>query len=66
MPPRSAQTRWLGLVQQFASNGYAGTVSRKAYAKWQKRSGVGGPFDGIPGRESLTRLGRKHGFRVVS
>ena len=53
------------LVQQFASNGYAGTLSRSAYAKWQKRSGVGGPFDGIPGLASLTRLGQKHGFRVV-
>ena len=47
-------------------DGYAGPAFRSAYAKWQQRSDVGPPFDGIPGRESLTKLGNKHGFRVVS
>jgi hypothetical protein len=46
-------------------DGYAGTEFRKAYAKFQKRT-VPPPFDGIPGRESLTKLGKDHGFRVIS
>jgi hypothetical protein len=45
-------------------DGYAGTEFRTAYAKWQKRT-VPAPFDGIPGKESLTKLGQAHGFRVV-
>lgn len=49
-----------------ATNGYAGTAFRDAYAQWQKRSGVAPPYDGIPGRESLTALARKHGFRTVN
>jgi len=36
------------------------------YRQWQERLGYRGPdANGIPGRESLTRLGDKHGFRVV-
>lgn len=46
-------------------DGYAGTEFRQAYAKWQKAV-VGPPFDGIPGKESLTKLGDRRGFRVVS
>jgi hypothetical protein len=46
-------------------DGYAGTEFREAYAKWQKAV-VGPPFDGIPGIQSLTLLGKRRGFRVVS
>lgn len=49
-----------------ATNGYAGTSFRTAHARWQKRSGVPRPYDGIPGSASLKALARKHGFRVVS
>lgn len=47
-------------------DGFAGTDFRRAYGKWQKKCDVPRPFDGIPGIESLTRLGNEHGFRVVS
>ncbi|MFE5616284.1 hypothetical protein [Streptomyces sp. NPDC056524] len=41
-----------------------GTRTRDAYAQWQKRARVGGPYDGIPGVASLRLLGQKHGFTV--
>lgn len=53
------------LPAKWAHDGYAGTMTRKAYAKWQKELGyTGKDADGIPGRTSLTKLGSKHGFRV--
>jgi hypothetical protein len=54
------------LAPQFASDVYPGTATRKAYAKWHQRSGIGGPYDGLPGIHSLTLLGHKHGFRVLT
>jgi len=46
-------------------DGFAGPAFRSAYAKWQKKT-VAPPYDGIPGRESLKKLGNANGFRVVS
>lgn len=52
---------------KFAHDGSFGTVTKDAYTKWQKRLGfTGADADGIPGTQSLTALGRKHGFRVVA
>ena len=47
------------------SAGYSGVDWRHAYANWQRRCGVGGPYDGIPGIASLTKLGAKYGFTVM-
>jgi len=47
--------------------GHFGTATVSAYAAWQRRLGyTGRDADGIPGRVSLTELGRRHGFRVVA
>jgi hypothetical protein len=54
------------LAAAYASDGSFGSVTVKAYAEWQRKCGVGGPYDGIPGKASLTKLGAKHGFNVVS
>jgi Glycosyl hydrolases family 25 len=55
------------LSATYASDGSYGTTTVAAYRKWQKRCGYSGrDADGIPGRESLTRLGKKHGFKVVA
>lgn len=36
-----------------------------AYKSWQKKCGyTGDDADGIPGRDSLTKLGKKYGFKV--
>jgi len=53
----------------YASDGSWGTTTRDAYREWQ-RSAAGGGYrgagaDGYPGRDSLTRLGRRYGFTVV-
>ncbi len=53
-----------GLLSKTRSDGHYGTTTVTAYAAWQKKCGVGGPYDGIPGIASLTRLGGKHGFTV--
>jgi hypothetical protein len=53
------------LASAYASDGSYGSVTVKAYAAWQKRAKVGRPFDGIPGKASLTALGKKHGFTVT-
>jgi hypothetical protein len=57
-----------GLLEaEYATDGYAGTKTVAAYAAWQKKCGYKGKAaDGIPGEESLKRLGAEHGFRVVS
>ncbi|MCZ4605001.1 N-acetylmuramoyl-L-alanine amidase [Streptomyces sp. Lzd4kr] len=52
------------------SDGHFGSASVTAYAKWQ-RSAAGGGYrgkdaDGIPGRDSLKRLGLRAGFKVVA
>lgn len=53
-----------------AMNGAWGSGKTRAYSKWQK-SKAGGEYtgkdaNGIPGMDSLTRLGKKHGFKVVA
>lgn len=55
------------LAKTYADGSY-GTKTVEAYAKWQ-RSKAGGGFvgddaDGLPGAESLRRLGARHGFEV--
>jgi hypothetical protein len=46
-------------------DGWFGHRSVLAYAGWQRRCGyTGTAANGIPGRDSLTRLGQRHGFRV--
>lgn len=56
----------VGLLAQAYVDGSFGTKSREAYAAWQKRSGVGGPYDGIPGIASLVKLANATRiFRVV-
>lgn len=53
------------LSARYAADGSFGSTTVKAYALWQKRSGVGRPYDGIPGKASLTALGKKYGFSVT-
>jgi putative hemolysin len=44
----------------------AGAGFKAAYKKWQQKLGYkGADADGIPGKASLTKLGKKHGFEVV-
>jgi hypothetical protein len=45
-------------------DGHAGAKTRAAYAAWERATGSRNQ-DGIPGPESLTRLGRQR-FRVIS
>ncbi|WP_328332555.1 hypothetical protein OHA70_14290 [Kribbella sp. NBC_00382] len=54
-----------GLKDPMNVDGFAGKDFRKAYALWQKAT-VPPPFDGIPGIESLKKLGDRRGFRVIS
>jgi len=47
--------------------GAFGSMTVEAYKAWQRRLGYSGSdADGIPGMTSLTKLGNKHGFRVVA
>ncbi|WP_200302217.1 N-acetylmuramoyl-L-alanine amidase [Streptomyces adelaidensis] len=57
-----------GLLAARYSDGHWGTKTTPAYAAWQ-RSEAGGGYtgadaDGIPGRDSLRRLGLQAGFKV--
>ncbi|MFE6412534.1 N-acetylmuramoyl-L-alanine amidase [Streptomyces sp. NPDC057837] len=59
-----------GLLEKRYSDGHYGTSTITAYAAWQ-RSKAGGGYrgkdaDGIPGKDSLIRLGKKYGFTVVA
>ena len=59
-----------GLLSKKFSDGHFGSVTVQAYAAWQ-RSKAGGGYrgtaaDGIPGKASLTALGRKYGFTVTN
>jgi peptidoglycan hydrolase-like protein with peptidoglycan-binding domain len=55
------------LASAYASDGAYGTVTVTAYKGWQKRLGYSGKdADGIPGKSSLTALGKKYGFTVVA
>ena len=54
-----------GLLDHRWVDGSFGTKTITAYSELQKRYGYTGQMaDGIPGVESLTRLGRAHGFAV--
>ncbi|MFI2437396.1 N-acetylmuramoyl-L-alanine amidase [Streptomyces sp. NPDC018693] len=55
-----------GLLARPYMDGHFGTATVRAYGRWQLRCGYrGAAADGIPGRDSLRRLGLKHGFKVV-
>ncbi|GAB3750010.1 hypothetical protein [Microlunatus parietis] len=58
------------LSARYARDGSFGSLTVKAYSKWQE-SKAGGSYrgkdsDGIPGRKSLERLGKRNGFKVRS
>ncbi|MGW3427904.1 N-acetylmuramoyl-L-alanine amidase [Streptomyces melanosporofaciens] len=56
-----------GLLSKSYVDGHFGTATKTAYAAWQHRCGYSGSdADGIPGRSSLERLGKRHGFTVVA
>jgi len=61
-----------GLLAKPLSDGHFGSATVEAYQRWQLKlypnasTRPGGPADGIPGEDSLTRLGKKHGFDVVA
>ncbi|WP_199785691.1 hypothetical protein [Streptomyces sp. Tu 6176] len=60
-----------GLLAKQYLDGHFGTTTITATSEWQERLGYRGrkpgqPADGIPGRDSATRLGAKHGFDVVA
>ncbi|MET9322009.1 N-acetylmuramoyl-L-alanine amidase [Streptomyces sp. NPDC003038] len=60
-----------GLLAKRYQDGHYGGATIPAMSRWQERCGYRGrqpgqPADGIPGRDSLTRLGAKHGFDVVA
>ncbi|MEV4858914.1 N-acetylmuramoyl-L-alanine amidase [Streptomyces ossamyceticus] len=57
-----------GMLEKPYSDGHYGTATVRAYARWQ-RSKEGGSYrgadaDGIPGRDSLRKLGLQAGFKV--
>jgi peptidoglycan hydrolase-like protein with peptidoglycan-binding domain len=57
-------------AEGFIATGYVdgsfGTLTAAAYKAWQKRLGYSGTAaDGIPGKTSLTKLGKAHGFTVT-
>lgn len=56
------------LPRRYAGDGYAGTLTRDAYAAWQRRLGYRRrDADGIPGTTSLVKLGaRRARFRVTA
>ncbi|MYR36384.1 N-acetylmuramoyl-L-alanine amidase [Streptomyces sp. SID4944] len=51
-------------------DGHFGTATVTAYSRWQKSkpggSYTGSAADGIPGKDSLTRLGKRAGFTVTA
>ncbi|UQA95591.1 N-acetylmuramoyl-L-alanine amidase [Streptomyces halobius] len=59
-----------GLLAKTYLDGHFGTTTLTATTQWQERCGFRGrkpgqPADGIPGWDSLTSLGDKHGFDVI-
>ncbi|MFE5828732.1 peptidoglycan-binding protein [Streptomyces sp. NPDC056508] len=53
------------LAATYAGDGSFGSSTVSAYKAWQKRCGyTGSAADGIPGKASLEKLGRKYGFTV--
>jgi hypothetical protein len=56
-----------GLLTAKYVDGSYGTLTKTAYAGWQRKLGyTGKDADGIPGATSLGRLGTKYGFRVIA
>ncbi|MCI3271385.1 N-acetylmuramoyl-L-alanine amidase [Streptomyces cylindrosporus] len=54
-----------GLLDKKYADGHFGELTRTAYAAWQRRCGWSGKAaDGIPGKASLTKLGKRRGFDV--
>lgn len=55
------------LPAQYARDGSFGSKTISAYAAWQRHLGyAGSAADGIPGHDSLARLGARHGFTVTA
>jgi peptidoglycan hydrolase-like protein with peptidoglycan-binding domain len=55
-----------GLLPHQYVDGSFGSRTVGAYSAWQRRCHLTGPAaDGIPGRQSLARLGEQHGFTVT-
>lgn len=59
-----------GLLAKPFSDGHYGSTTLPAMSAWQEECGYRGrapgqSADGIPGRDSLTRLGKKHSFDVI-
>lgn len=56
----------LGYLAKRYSDGHFGSLTVRAYARWQRHLGYrGADADGIPGKTSLVKLGLKAGFKVV-
>ena len=58
-----------GLLAKRYLDGHYGTSTKTAMSEWQEECGYHGrapgqPADGIPGKTTLTKLGKKHGFDV--
>lgn len=59
------------LSKTYAADGSFGTTAIAAYSKWQLKlypgasTKSGGDADGIPGKDSLVKLGHKYGFAVT-
>lgn len=53
------------LLRPRYADGHFGTMTIRAYSRWQRRLGYRGKdADGVPGETSLTRLGEQHDFKV--
>ncbi|MFE0808226.1 N-acetylmuramoyl-L-alanine amidase [Streptomyces sp. NPDC058848] len=60
-----------GLLAKRRLDGHFGWDTKDATSQWQERCGYRGrqpgqPADGIPGLDTATRLGAKHGFDVIA
>lgn len=65
-PVESALVKVGLLSTSLATDGSFGSSTVKAYSDWQKRLGyTGADADGIPGMQSLTKLGQETGLFVV-
>jgi hypothetical protein len=54
------------LSARYAKDGSFGSVTIKAYAQWQRKLGFkGDDANGVPGLDSLQKLGLRHGFRAL-
>ncbi|MEV8623418.1 N-acetylmuramoyl-L-alanine amidase [Streptomyces sp. NPDC051079] len=55
-----------GLLARDVADGHYGTATVAAYAAWQRRCNYkGADADGIPGAESLKKLGARRGFTIT-